>query len=92
MKHLPHSKLPFDNDIIHSNVLDEDLIEMKDDEDNTIAGIEYASDAEYLMFAANNFQEAIQLIKEAQELVRFSEEGTIYQTKVSEFLNKIEDD
>jgi hypothetical protein len=86
MKHLSHSKLPFniDEDSKNVDIVDNELV--------IVGAITYSNDAEYLCEAANNYQEAIKLLQFAnRELSEFydkTESDTL--SKIKEFLKKVE--
>ena len=50
---------------------------------------ECAENAEYLVFAANNFQESIKLLENCIAFIPFSNEGCWQIDRINEFLRKI---
>lgn len=60
LKHLPHSKLPFNSYIFDAGRYTE--LNILDLENEDVAICEHASDLEYLIEAANYFQAAVKII------------------------------
>ena len=86
MKQLPHSKLSWSSDEDHGD------IDIVDDELVIVGTIHYASDAEYIVEACNNYQKAIELLQEAADQINSmlnGDEHTFTLRRINTFLEKI---